>query len=122
MKVPGSNLLKMALKLVATQTVQYRTFTGNAVLADGSKVPGFAAPVEMRGSFQPMSANNKKFLGLDLNTNYANFYVSADVLGLDRDRARDRLTYAGKTYQIMNVTDWFSQDGWKNVQLVEIRP
>lgn len=122
MFVPGSNLLGMALGMISSQIVQYQAFTGNTVMADGSKATGFAAPIEMRGSFQPMSAANKKFLGLDLNTNYANFYVSADVFGVDRDRASDRLTYAGKTYQIMSVTDWFEQDGWKSVQLVEIKP
>jgi len=120
MIVPGSNLLNLAFGLIGRQPVQWSRFLGLSTNAAGVKVPTWASPQPLPGSFQPVSRSLIQTLGLDFNKNYANFYASADVLDVLRNATGDRLIYAGKTYQALSNTDWFAQDGWKGVMCVEV--
>lgn len=120
MIVPGSNLLTLAQGLIGQQKVMWSRFLGQTTNAAGVKVPTWAAPVAMLGSFQPVSRSLLQTLGLDFNKNYANFYASANILDVIRNATGDRLVYAGRTYQVLSNTDWFAQDGWKGVMCIEV--
>lgn len=120
MIVPGSNLLNMAFGVIGQQAVEWSSFLGNITNAAGVKVPSWAAPTTLGGSFQPVARSLYQQLGLDFTKNYANFYASADVMDVLRNKSGDRLAYAGKTYQVLSNTDWFAQDGWKGVMCVEV--
>jgi len=120
MTIPGSNLLNMAMGLIGAQRVQWLRFDMMATNAAGVDVPGFLEPVEVTGSFQAVSANLIKELGLDFTRNYATFFASQNFGDVNRGKTGDRLIYAGRTYQIESETPWFSQDGWKYVLCVEL--
>lgn len=120
MTVPGSNILRMALGLIGPQTVGWRAFLGMTQNAAGFEVPTWAASVNVLGSFQPVSSTLLQQLGLDWTKNYATFFASGQFGDVDRDKTGDRLTYAGKTYQIESKTPWYAQDGWEYVLCVEV--
>lgn len=120
MTVPGSNLLNMALGLIAGQRVGWRQFLGTTTNAAGVKVPTWAASVDITGSFQPVPATLLQQYGLDMSKNYATFYSSHQMGDPDRSKAGDRLIYAGKVYQIESKTPWFAQDGWESALCVEV--
>lgn len=120
MNIPGSNLLNMALNFVANQQVEYLAFDENKTMPDGSKAPSFKEPIVMRGSFQPVNSMSKQYLGLELNENYANLYICANLLSIKRNKASDRIRFNGKLYQIVSETDWYQIDGWKEVLMIEV--
>jgi hypothetical protein len=118
--IPGSNILQMALGLVGAQTVGLRVFQGETQNAAGFNVPTWADPVDIAGSFQPVSADMMQTLGLDMTKNYAVFYASANFNEVRRGATGDLLEYGGKTYQIESTTKWFTQDGWDGALCVEV--
>lgn len=120
MIVPGSNLLTQAHNLIGRQTLQWLAYAGMTTLADGSKAPSWAAPVTVRGSFQPASRNMIQQLGLDWNKDYHTFYNERAFKDVERDITGDRLVFAGRTYQIESKTPWFQQDGWESVLCAKV--
>lgn len=120
MTVPGSNILNMAMGLIGAQTVRWLQFSGMTTNAAGFDVPAFAAPVMVKGSFQAVSSKLLHELGLDLSRNYGTFFASKNFGDVARDKTGDRLTYAGRTFQIISKTPWYAQDGWDYVLCVEL--
>lgn len=120
MTFPGGNILNIAMRLIAPQSVEWRRFLGITTNAAGIDVPTWQAPVTIYGSFQPVSATLMQQLGLDMTKSYATFFASQPMQDVDRDRTGDRLTYNGKTWQIESKTEWFPQDGWEYILCVEV--
>lgn len=120
MIVPGSNLLALAMGVIGQQAIAWARNTGLTTLASGAQVPTWADPVTIYGSLQPVDNTLLQQLGLDWTKNYCTFYAPAEFREVDRDQTGDRLTYAGKTYQVLNKTSWFAQDGWERVMCVEV--
>jgi len=118
--IPGSNILNMAMGLIGAQTVGWLQFTGFATNAAGVDVPNFAAPVDVPGSFQAVPFKLVQELGLDWSKTYGTFYASRNFGDPERDKTGDRLTYAGKVWQIVSKTTWHAQDGWDYVLCVEL--
>lgn len=120
MTIPGSNILNMAMGLIGAQTVGWERFTGFTTNAAGVDVPSFADEVPLTGSFQAVPFKLVQQLGLDWSKTYATFYASVNFGEPERDKTGDRLTYAGKVYQIESKTTWHAQDGWDYVLCVEL--
>lgn len=115
-----SNLLNVALGAVGSQPVEWSAFTGMTTNAAGVRVATWADPVTVRGSIQPASETLLQQLGLDRTKEYVTFYASQSFTRPDRDMAGDKLTYAGKTYQVQSPTRWFSQAGFEGALAVRI--
>lgn len=122
MSVPGSNLLNMALTVIAPQTVKLFKTTARAANAIGMQVSAYAAPVNVRGSFQPVPRNLYQQYGLDFNKNYATFYVSALIQDVTRATGGDQVEFGGRRYQVLSENDWIQVDGWTAPLLVDIGP
>lgn len=121
MSVPGSNLLAEALQLIESQAVEYFQFTANTTTATGREVSGFAPGVVIEeGSLQAVPLTRYAMMGLDLKKKYTSWFVSANVVGVDRDRSGDCYEYNGRRYQVVTETNWFTQDGWVCVIGVDI--
>lgn len=120
MIVPGSNLLNMALGVIGAQGVEWRRYTGMVTTPSGVEQPTWAAPVTIAGSIQPVDAKTLQQLGLDWTQNYVTFYASAEFREIERDQSSDRISYAGRTYQIAGKTAWFHQDGWDAIICIEV--
>lgn len=120
----NSNLLTRALQSIPQQQVDYLAFVENSLMRDGSLAPTFAPPIALLGSFQPVTSTQKLALGLSLKSNYVRFFVAADLLTISSNhangRANDRIAYQNRTYDITGETDWFYQNGWKELFLTEI--
>jgi hypothetical protein len=118
--IPGSNLLNMALSVIAKQSVQYFKFAGRTTNAIGNFGNTYDAPTTLQGSWQFVPRALYQQYGLDLQKSYATFYVSANVVDIAREVAGDQLTFNGRRYQVESTNSWFAQDGWVGVLCVDI--
>lgn len=120
MAVPGSNNLNLALSVIARQTVSYWRYLSRTTNAIGLDVSTYADPVDITGSLQAVPRSAYKELGLDLTRNYVRFFTSNDLIDIKRDVSGDRISYAGKYYNVLSATDWYAVDGWLEVLCIEV--
>jgi hypothetical protein len=120
--IPGINVLGIAFGAIAQQTVQHLSATGRTQNAVGAWVTTYAAPVSLPSSFQPVDAKKYEQLGLDLMKEYKNIWLKTPVAGIQRGASPDRFTYAGRLYEVADVKDWYGQDGWSEVVVIDIGP
>lgn len=118
--IPGSNLLKTALSVIATQTISYLRYSGRTLNAARQEVPTYQAAINLKGSLQPVPRHRYEQFGLNLQKSYYTFYASADVIDLARATAGDKFTYDGKTFQVESNNDWYAVDGWKGILACQI--
>ena len=118
---PVSNLLKLALSVVGTQTVQYQAVTSRRLNDVGLWVPCYGAMVPRSGSFQPVPHERYNQMGLDLTRAYAMWYdPSGNIEDLERDTAGDRLQFNGEFYQVLAESDWKRVNGWAGAMCVKV--
>lgn len=120
MAIPGSNVLKTALSVIASQLVSYHQFVRRDENEIGQDVAVYAVARNIKGSFQPVSRNLYQQLGLDFNRLYYYFYTSKAVLDVQRDVSGDQISFDGFRYQVLSANDWFSVDGWTAVLCVRV--
>lgn len=121
MAVPGSNLLNRAFKLIAKQTFTYYAFVSRAVNSVGYQNATYADPETLKGSVQPVPNRLYEFMGLDLQKNYYNIYVSNNVIDIKRDVSGDYVIYNSKKLQCESITAWFEADGWNQILAVQVQ-
>ena len=114
------NLHAIASALIPQQQATIERFTGNVTNPMGYTVPSYAAPEPITGSVQPMAAQDAQKLGLDFRKVTATLHTSADVALAGPGTQPDRITYAGRVYEPIAVTDWAAQDGWRVVTMVAV--
>lgn len=119
MNIPGANLLSIAARVIAMQTLQHRAFVSRAENAAGDTVSTFAAPVDIQGSVQPINKRLYQELGLNLTKNYVMLYTSASVSPTTRDREGDLVSFNGKTWQCESDQNWAGVDGFTKMLCVE---
>lgn len=116
MTIPGANLLRMALTIIAPQGITYYAPVSRALNDIGQYITTYAAPIVIEGSFQPVQRQLLQSMGLDLQKSYYVFYSSFDLQDVERDTSPGLLVdLRGEVLQIESDTDWFTQDGWKGV-------
>ncbi len=117
---PGSNLLRMASRILQMQTVQYYRNTGRTNNAIGVLTPILEAPINLKGSFQVIARNKFEQYGLDLDRKYVTFHTQSDAIGVERDFSGDQFTIYGERFQVESTTPWFNIDGWTSILAVKI--
>lgn len=120
MSVPGLNLLSIAGLSIAFQSVQWEQFAYRELDERGVWVNRYEDPVIIRGSWQPVDAKTIKELGFDTARIYRNFYTSHPIRSVNRDQSPDLIHYEGWVYEVVSVTDWYRQDGWRAVMCVGV--
>lgn len=120
MRVPGSNILNMALRVIAPQPLTHLAFVSRAENSAGDTVSVYADPVDIVGSMQAIDKKLYQELGLNLAKNYMTLYTSADVRPTARDRQGDLVTYGGRTWLCESDSDWGTADGWRRLLVVEV--
>lgn len=120
--IPGSNILNMALSAISSQTVGYHAFAARAPNDFRQYVATYAPVQALCGSFQPVPRRLYQQYGLDFQNIYYNFYVSKDLLDVQRDVSGDQITFNSQIYQVLSATDWAAIDGWTGVLCVQIGP
>lgn len=113
MSYPGSNILRQALRVIASQTFKYYKFLGRAENAIGYDVSSYADPILIKGSVQPTPRNMYELYGLDLNQRHVTVYTPNNIIEIDRDRSSDQIMFECQAYQVLsNPAPWFLIDGW----------
>ncbi len=120
MYIPGQDLLKMALTMIARQRLTYYKFAGRSTNSVGQYVTTYLNPVVVDGSWQPVPRQLYMQYGLDLQKSYYTFYTSNNVLDLRRDVSADQLAFNGQRYQVQSNNDWYALDGWKGILVVQL--
>ena len=122
MRVPGSNLMNMASRVISQTTVSYRAFAGRVKNENYIEVATYAPPVNIKGSLQPVARELYEKMNLDLQKTYYNFFCPNNMLDLQRDVSGDLFDYGGFTYQVESLTPWFDIDGWVQALAVRTTP
>jgi hypothetical protein len=112
------SLLDLALSVQESQIVSYYKFLSQSVNDIGRDIPVYDTPIDLDGSFQPISQDVYQQNGFDLNKKYFVFYTSNDLNVIDRNTSGDKLIYASNEYQVLDKNDWFSYDGFEGVTCV----
>lgn len=118
--IPGGNVLSMAMLVISPQAVQYVQSTGRALNDIGQWVTTYADPVTLYGSFQPVPRKLYEMYGLNLQKSYFTFYVSKNIIDLQRNVSADQLVVGSQKYQCESSNDWYSIDGWDAILCVLI--
>ena len=120
MTVPGSNILDLAMTVLGSQTVNYFRALDRTLNNIGQNITEFDAGILVSGSFQPVPRRLYEIYGLDFQKSYFTFYVSKNVIDLQRNVSGDQLEFQGQRYQCESNNDWFGEDGWVGVLCVLI--
>ena len=118
--VPGSNLLGMALRVIARQAFEYYAYQDRVKNTAGLLVPSYLSPVTLSGSVQPVPRVLYEQLGLDLQRNYLTFFIEKDILDVRRGVSGDKIVFNQITFQCESVTNWYPMDGWVPVLAVQV--
>lgn len=122
MRVPYSNLLAMALKVISPSTFLLFPSPSRALNSIGMYVSSYSPPLTLSGSVQAVNRNVYQQLGLDLQKNYIEIWVSADANDIARGRSGDKVVWQGYEYQLVTEVNWRKIDGWISVMAVEVAP
>lgn len=120
MMIPGSNVLNMALQLIAKQPVCYIAFVSRKTLENGMLVSKYASPVTVMGSVQPVPRTVYAMNGLDLQKNYFNVFLPQKIVDINRDVSGDQFSYNGLKLQGISAMAWSSVDGWTEILCVAL--
>lgn len=118
--IPGINLLGIAFGAIAQQSVYHLSATSRTQNAVGAWVTVYAPPVLHSASLQPVDAKKYEQLGLDLAKEYKNIWLKTPVVGIQRGKSPDRFISGGRLYEVADVKDWYGQDGWSEVLVIDI--
>lgn len=116
------NLHAIASGVIPQQRLTWTAYLSRVQDARGRWVVTYSRPVQIRGSVQPVDMRTLKELGLDESRAYVQLWTAAPIQPTGRDAAPDRVTYCSRSYEVVGVTDWQRQDGWRQVYLVEVAP
>ena len=120
--IPGINVLAIAFGAIGQQSVQHLVATGRTQNAVGAWVTSYAAPVTLSVSWQPVDAKKYEQLGLDMSKEYHNIWLKSPVIGIQRGKSPDRFIEGGRLHEVIDVKDWYGQDGWSEVMVIDIGP
>lgn len=118
--IPGSNILDMAFRVIATSGVQYYQYVSRSINSVGLWESVYALPIKIWGSFQPVERRLYAELGLDLNKKYAHLFVPNNVLDVNRDVSGDQMIFQGEKYQCESSEPWYGLDGWTDILMVKV--
>jgi hypothetical protein len=135
--IPGSNILKTALSVIGSQTVNWFKFQSTAPGPTGLQTATYAASVTITlGSVQPVPRSRYEAYGLDWQKSYVTWFVpnvDAQPIKRNPDGSGDVIEWpvnndgsliAGKSrrYQLVGDTPWTNIDSWTYVIGIDIGP
>lgn len=123
--IPGINLLNVALGVIGSQPVTYYRDTGEPeTLPNGVVRPKYSAgePVP-KCSVQAVSRDTVDRRGLDVSSDYVEWFVPRAVVGLERDKSGDEIEWDNRRWKVVGkYENWAAQDGWCCGLFQEIKP
>lgn len=135
--IPGSNILSTALRVIASQYVNWYKYTANTIGATGLVTSSYASSqTVLRGSVQPVPRNRYEALNLDWQKSYITWYVpdinassitrnpngNGDIIEWPVNRNGSLISGKSRRYQLIADTPWTLVDDWTAVIGVDIGP
>ena len=120
MIVPGSNLLAIALTVIAPQQIVLYRATGRAENAIGEWVTTYSPGYPVEGSWQPVDQSKYESMGLDLTKKYFMFYASERINSINRGESPDLAERDTRKYSTVGDVPWNDVDGWQSAMFVDI--
>ena len=121
MKIPGSNNLRMARRLIATQSFTLFRPSGTVLTDDGEPVTVLSKAETIRNaSIQPVSQDRYLDLGLNLKKIFYQVWADIDLSSPLRTDAEAVIEYGGQRFRVCTDVPWFSTDGWSQFMIVRI--
>ena len=119
-RVPGSNLMSAATRLIAQQDIELRAADGRTLNAVGQYVSTYSPDNALKASVQPLPRSVYKQLGLDFKKTHWQIYVQVSIEDLARDGSPDHIIYNGRRLEVITQSEWHDADGWTNIIAVEV--
>lgn len=110
----------MAMSVVGKQPFSYLKYLSRVDNGIGLDISSYEAPRILSGQVQAVPKSMFQQYGLDFQKTYLSFYVSKEILDVERDVSGDQIKFTGNTYQCLSITDWFPMNGWCAVMAVQI--
>ena len=118
------NLLEEVRDMIPSEAVQYRK-VGGSVVRNSFGYLGNAGveTITVTGCYiQPLPKQMYAQLGLQMNENARRVFLPADAKGIESYPVQgDVLLFHDKEWRIYAADNWFEYDGWKSVDVVEIK-
>jgi len=114
------NLLKQALSILPKQNFYLYKFQATSINDCGIKQDTYSNKISLAGSIQSIPKDMYQKLGLDFAKNYKMIYCDYDIKGLSQsNESPDKVEIDGIIFIVVSDTNWFKQDGWNGVLVVE---
>lgn len=113
--IPGVNLLSVALSVIQPQPIYWRQYKDRRQNALGNWINEFYPDALIRGSWQPMGANDAKEHGFDTAKEYFSLFTPHDIKEVARGASTDQIIVSGQLFDVVECIDWYAQDGWKHL-------
>lgn len=135
--IPGSNILSTALRVIASQYVNWYKYTANTIGATGLVTSSYiSSQTVLRGSVQPVPRNRYEAFNLDWQKSYITWYVpdinalsitrnpngNGDIIEWPVNRNGSLISGKSRRYQLIADTPWTLVDDWTAVIGVDIGP
>ena len=121
MLIPGSNLLRMANRLIRFQTVMYYPFDSRYLNEARQWVTTYGTAFPLSASVQAVPRDKYSDMGLDFAGEFIKLFANYNVIDLRRDSSGDRLIWNAEWYQMEQGKSWFLQDGWATATAVKVK-
>lgn len=137
MNIPGSNILSMALTVIAPQPVNWFKFIGHDIGPTGLSTATYNDPQTVKiGSLQIVSRDRYEDYGLDWQKNYVTWFVpnikavpvqrnpdgDGDVIEWPVNADGSLIAGASRRWQLISDTPWSYIDGWTYILAIDIGP
>lgn len=110
----------MAMQVVGSQSFKYIKFKSRETNSIGIDESVYESPRYITGQVQAVPHELFEKYGLDFTKSYLMFYVSKDILDIQRGVSGDRFEFENNTYQAEKETDWRAINGWTAVLSVKV--
>lgn len=119
------NLLPVAMAatniLGCNKTFEFYKFKGSTLDEFGRDIPEYFTPVVYTGSIQAVPNKLYEQLGLELDKNYKTVFCPQLMQSLAEQTQSDIIVYDNKKFQIIENKNWFNQNGYTKILMVEIK-
>jgi hypothetical protein len=113
------NIFKTIAKVLPTTLVTYNKFSARTTNNVGQYINTFKAPTSLRVNIQPVEQKLYAQMGLALKKNYVTVHIPKDITGLSAGVSGDTIELNSKTYQFININDWYALKGFSVVTAVQ---
>ena len=119
------NLLPVAMAatniLGCNKSFEFYKFKGSTLDEFGRDIPEYFTPVTYTGSIQAVPNKMYEQLGLQLDKNYMTVFCPQLMQSLAEQTQSDIIVYDNKKFQIIENKNWFNQNGYTKILMVEIK-